>query len=81
MTLRDAIVQLLTAATGMFAILGGWIAIQGFVRKGSGCRPDHDVLDYLAHGCASCVRGQTCENRMKTAGLNPGTEHTQHESE
>ena len=71
----DALRQLAVAVTGMFLVMGFWLALQGFVRRRAGCRPDHDVLDFMAHGCGSCVKGQTCKNRMKNAGLNPGTEH------
>jgi hypothetical protein len=85
MTWLDALKQLAVAVTGMFIVLGTWVVVQGYVRKRSGCRADHDVLDFMAHGCGSCIRGATCRNRMKNAGLNPEaspeTEHNQHESE
>jgi hypothetical protein len=85
MSIAETAVQLVEAVAGMFAVLGLWILIQNFVRKRSGCRADHDVLDFMAHGCGSCVRGETCRNRMKNAGLNteihPETEHTHNESE
>lgn len=81
MTLLEAVLQLAVAAAGIFLIVGFWIAVQGFVRKRSGGRPDHDVLDFMAHGCGSCVRGETCTNRMRSAGLNSGKEHGRHESE
>lgn len=68
----DALIQLATVSGGIFLVLGLWIAFQAFVRKGSGCSTDHDVLDYMAHSCGGCERGQTCQNRMKHAGLNPG---------
>jgi hypothetical protein len=81
MTLWEAARQLAVAFTGMFLVMSVWIGIQSYVRKRSGGRPDHDVLDYMAHGCGSCVRGQTCRNRMKNAGLNPGMEREGNESE
>ena len=81
MTLLQAAEDLLKATLGMFTVLGIWIAVQSYVRKAAGCKPDHDVLDFMAHGCIGCINGQTCKNRMKTAGLNPGMEHNQHEPE
>jgi len=80
-TLADAALQLVVISTGLFLTLGFWLIVQNTVRKRSGCRSDHDVLDFMAHGCASCINGQTCKNRMKNAGLNPGTEHNSNESE
>lgn len=75
MNLLDALQQFAVAVTGMFLVMGFWLLLQGYIRRRSGCRADHDVLDFMAHGCGSCVKGQTCKNRMKNAGLNPGTEH------
>ena len=70
--IRDALTQLATVSAGLFLVLGFWMSLQAFVRKGSGCRSDHDVLDYMAHSCGGCEKGQTCRNRMKEAGLNAG---------
>ena len=68
----EAFTQLATVSAAFFLVLGGWMGIQAFIRKRSGCPADHDVLDYMAHSCGGCERGQTCQNRMKHAGLNPG---------
>ncbi|HXJ42411.1 MAG TPA: hypothetical protein VNH18_24230 [Bryobacteraceae bacterium] len=81
MSFFEALVQLVVAVAGTFVVFGSWLGLQGFVRRKSGCRPDHDVLDFMAHGCGSCIRGETCKNRMKKAGLNPGTEQNHHEPE
>ena len=63
MTLLDALYQFLGVVCGMFAIFGGWLGIQYFVRRRSGCRnPNKDMLDYLLNGCGggSCQSNGSC---------------------
>ncbi len=49
------------AMAGMFVVLGGWILIQGVVRRRSGCKnPNKDVLDFMLHGCSG---GGHCEGK------------------
>ena len=50
--------DLLTAVSGIVIVMGSWYAIQAWVRRESGCRGDHDVLGYMAHGCGACDRSK-----------------------
>ena len=48
----DALLDLARAMAGMAVVLGGWFALQMFLRKRSGCQnPDKDILDFMLNGC------------------------------
>lgn len=50
-------------AISIFVALAAWVAFQGFIRRGSGCKRDRDVLEFMAHGCAGCKGDGACKNR------------------
>lgn len=62
MTILDAIWSLFKAVTGMALVLGAWFVIQAFVRFGTRCDKDRDLLDYLLNGCGGCS-GHSCSDR------------------
>lgn len=50
--MKQAAMELFRVVAGMFVVFGGWLALQVYLRKRSGCHnPDKDILDYLLHGC------------------------------
>ena len=67
MTLWDAVGDLARAMAGMGIVLGGWFALQLFLRKRSGCRnPDKDILDFMLNGCGgsgSCGGKGECHSK------------------
>ena len=59
--MTNALISILSAAAGMFLVLGGWILFLAFIRRHSGCHnPDKDVLDFMAHGCGGCTSSGLC---------------------
>ena len=56
MELWDTFLALLKAMAGFGIVLGGWLLIQYFIRRKSGCTGDKDPLDYMPNGCAGCSR-------------------------
>ena len=61
------LLSVLKAAAGFFLVMEGWIGIQTFARRKSGCAKDRDMLDYMLHGCASCLHGGSCEKSKERA--------------
>lgn len=61
--------EILRVTTGMFLLLGGWIALQEFVRRRSGCtNPERDMLDFMLHGCGGGCAGKSgCHSRRGEA--------------
>ncbi len=60
----SALLNIVEAVAGIALILGLWFVVQSYVRWKSGCGHDRDLLEYMAHGCASCKGPGACE-RMK----------------
>jgi hypothetical protein len=66
--LRD-LLNVVRVAAGFFVVMAGWIGIQAFARRRSGCARDRDMLDYMLHGCGSCLNSGKCtksEERTRT---------------
>ena len=55
--------DLFKVSAGFFIVMTAWFAIQAFIRRRSGCARDRDVLDYMLHGCGSCVNRDHCPKR------------------
>jgi hypothetical protein len=61
--MMETIWSMAQAMAGMFIVLGGWILVQGVVRRGSGCtNPNRDVLDFMLHGCSG-TGGGACNGK------------------
>jgi hypothetical protein len=58
------VLTLVGTVLGLFLALGAWFLIQAYVRWKSGCGADQDLLEYMAHGCASCKGAGSC-SRLK----------------
>ena len=52
----NTLLTLVTTVLGLFLVMGAWFLIQSYVRWKSGCGDGRDLLEYMAHGCASCKR-------------------------
>jgi hypothetical protein len=61
----EAILNLAKAVLGFLGVMLIWFAIQGFIRRRSGCGSNKDVLDFMKHGCAGCKGNGACHNRGK----------------
>ena len=61
MELWATLLELLKAMAGFAIVLGGWLLIQYFIRRQSGCARDKDPLDYMPHGCAGCQGKGHCK--------------------
>lgn len=61
----DVVVNLARAILGFLALMLIWFAVQGFIRRRSGCKSNQDVLDFMKHGCAGCKGDGACHNRGK----------------
>ena len=55
--------ELVRTIIGFAIVLGGWVLLQSFIRKQSGCAGDKDLLDYMPNGCAGCSRSGECRKR------------------
>jgi hypothetical protein len=62
----NTIITLLATIAGLFLVLGAWFLIQSYFRWKSGCGADKDLLDYMAHGCASCKGPGACARKQET---------------
>jgi hypothetical protein len=49
----------------MALVLGLWFLLQAYLLWKSGCGGDRDLLDYMAHGCASCKGAGACGRKLK----------------
>ncbi len=59
------LLDLAKATLGILTLMLVWFAIQTFIRRRSGCGSNHDVLDFMKHGCAGCKGNGACHNRGK----------------
>jgi len=55
--------ELITTIFGFAIVLGGWVLLQNFIRRHSGCAADKDLLDHMPHGCAGCSGSGDCRKR------------------
>ena len=69
----DALLSVLKAAAGFFIVMAVWLGIQGFTRRRSGCARDRDMLDYMLHGCGSCLQGGNCDRSKERARVVVGS--------
>ena len=61
----EALWSLAKAVLAFVVLLAAWFGFQAFIRRGSGCRSNQDVLDFMKHGCAGCKGDGACHNRGK----------------
>lgn len=60
-----ALLDVVKAAAGMFAVMSVWIGIQAFVRRRSRCGRDRDMLEFMLNGCGGCSNAGICTRKGK----------------
>jgi len=71
----NTLVTLVLTVLGFIIVLGLWYAIQMYVRWKSGCGGDHDLLEYMAHGCTGCKGPGSCLLNRDPKGASPSEHH------
>jgi len=61
----DTILAFLKAALGIFIVMALWYGWMSWVRRKSGARKDHDVLEHMVDSCAGCQNQGTCLTRKE----------------
>jgi hypothetical protein len=61
----ESLLKFAQAFIGFLLVLLAWFGVQAFIRRGSGCASNKDVLDFMKHGCAGCKGDGACHNRRK----------------
>jgi hypothetical protein len=60
----ETLLDFAKAMIGMLSVLVIWFALQAFIRRGSRCSSNKDVLDFMKHGCAGCKGNGACHNKQ-----------------